>query len=70
MFHNYHLLINENGLPVFDSENFLVRATNFHFLSIPPKSFHFSSDLSRIDAMGCKILARRGPRAAALYLAS
>ena len=52
LFHNYRSLINENGLPVFDGENFLVRATNFHFLSIPPKSFHFSSDLSRMDAMG------------------
>ena len=55
---------------MFGGKNLQVKALSVHFLSISLYSFNFSSDLSRLDTMGCSILARNVQRTAALCLAS
>ena len=56
------------GLPMFGGYNLPVRALNLHFLSVPPKSVHYSMDLSMVDPMGRPILAKKLHRAGALFL--
>ena len=47
---------------MFGNYNLPVRALNFYFLSV-----HFSIDLSRVDRVGCPILATNVQHAAALF---
>ena len=49
-------------MPMFGGYNLPVRALNLYFLSV-----HFSIDLSRVDLVGCPILATNMQHAAALF---
>ena len=52
---------------MFGGKNLLVKAIILHFLSISPKSVHYSIDLSMVDPVGYLTLATKVQHAGALF---